>query len=52
MTTFENKADRDAHWDTFRTDPYWKELSALPQYQNNVSKSVTTFLYPTDYSDL
>ncbi|MDO6438031.1 NIPSNAP family protein [Cyclobacterium sp. 1_MG-2023] len=52
MTTFENKADRDAHWDTFRTDPYWKELSALPQYQNNVSKNVTKFLYPTDYSDL
>ena len=52
MTTFENKADRDAHWDTFRSDPYWKELSSLPQYQNNVSKNVTTFLYPTDYSDL
>ncbi|AEL25502.1 NIPSNAP family protein [Cyclobacterium marinum] len=52
MTTFENKADRDAHWDAFRSDPYWKELSSLPQYQNNVSKNVTTFLYPTDYSDI
>ena len=52
MTTFENKADRDAHWDKFRSDPYWKELSSLPQYQNNVSKNVTLFLYPTDYSDI
>jgi len=52
MTTFENKADRDAHWDTFRSDAYWKELSSLPEYQHNVSKNVTLFLHPTDYSDL
>jgi hypothetical protein len=52
MTTFENKADRDAHWQSFGSDPYWKELSAMPEYQHNVSKNVTTFLYPTEYSDL
>ena len=51
MTTFENKAERDLHWDTFRNDPEWKVLSAKPEYQHTVSKNDTLFLYPTDYSD-
>ncbi len=51
MTTFENKVDRDAHWAAFRDDPDWKELSARPEYKNNVSRSVITFLRPADYSD-
>ncbi|MNY44017.1 hypothetical protein D3C86_1790090 [compost metagenome] len=52
MTTFENRADRDKHWDAFRKDDYWRKLSAMPEYQNNVSKGNTWFLYPTDYSDI
>lgn len=52
MTTFENRADRDKHWDAFGKDDYWKKLSAMPEYQNNVSKGNTWFLYPTDYSDI
>lgn len=51
MTSFENKKDRDDHWKTFGSDPYWKKLSALPEYQNNVSHIDITFLYPVDYSD-
>ena len=51
MTSFENKADRDAHWKSFSADPAWKQLSALPQYQHNVSKSDIWFLRSTDYSD-
>ncbi|HAC73332.1 MAG TPA: NIPSNAP family containing protein [Porphyromonadaceae bacterium] len=51
MTTFENKEDRDAHWDAFRVDPAWKQLSSLPEYKNNVSHSDITFLRPADYSD-
>lgn len=51
MTSFENKAARDEHWKTFGNDPYWKQLSALPEYQNNVSHIDISFLYPTDYSD-
>ena len=51
MTTFENKEDRDAHWASFRVDPDWKLLSSLPEYKNNVSRSETIFLRPTDYSD-
>lgn len=51
MTCFENKADRDAHWKSFGSDPYWKTLSAMPEYQHNVSLNDTRFLRPTDYSD-
>ena len=51
MTSFENKADRDAHWKTFVDDPYWKKLSAMPEYQNNVSHIDIMFLRPTGYSD-
>lgn len=52
LTTFENKADRDEHWKTFGKDEYWLKLKSMPEYQNNVSKNDTRFLYPTDYSDL
>lgn len=50
LTTFNNKADRDKHWVAFGED--YKKISGLPQYQHNVSKNVTLFIYPTDYSDL
>lgn len=51
MTTFENKADRDAHWNAFRDDPEWKMLSPDPKYRKNVSRNETIFLRPTAYSD-
>jgi hypothetical protein len=51
LTTFENKAARDEHWKAFGADPEWKKLSALPEYQNNVSKNQQMFLYPVAYSD-
>lgn len=51
MTCFENMADRDAHWKSFGSDPEWKRLSALPEYQHNVSLNEKNFLRPTVYSD-
>jgi hypothetical protein len=51
MTSFENQAARDAHWKAFGDDPEWKKLSALPEYQHNVSKINIWFLHATDYSD-
>ena len=51
MTSFENMADRDAHWKAFGEDPEWKVLSAKPEYQHNVSRNDILFLTPTDYSD-
>jgi hypothetical protein len=52
MTSFESMADRDAHWKSFSNDPAWKKLSAMPEYQHNVSHIDITFLRPTEYSDL
>ncbi len=52
MTTFENKTSRDEHWNAFRDDPQWKKLSAMPEYQHNVSKIDIFFLRPTSYSDI
>jgi hypothetical protein len=51
MTSFENMADRDEHWKSFGSAPEWKKLSALPEYQNNVSKNTIVFLHATTYSD-
>jgi hypothetical protein len=51
MTSFENRADRDAHWKSFGSDSVWKKLSAMPEYQNNVSHIDISFLYPANYSD-
>jgi hypothetical protein len=52
MTTFENKASRDAHWKAFGDSEEWKKLIADPQYKNNVSKNTSFFLYPAEFSDI
>ncbi|GLU56286.1 NIPSNAP family protein [Dyadobacter frigoris] len=52
MTTFENKADRDAHWKSFSDDAEWNKLKVNPEFQNNVSKNTSFYMYPTEYSDL
>lgn len=51
MTCYENKADRDAHWKAFGSEPAWKKLSAMPGYQHNVSHIDIMFLQPLEYSD-
>ncbi len=51
MTSFESMQDRDAHWKTFGSDPIWKKLSTMTEYQNNVSHIDITFLRPVEYSD-
>ncbi|WP_295675289.1 NIPSNAP family protein [uncultured Mucilaginibacter sp.] len=51
LTTFNNKADRDEHWKQFGDGADWKQLSALPEYQNTISKADITFLRPVEYSD-
>jgi hypothetical protein len=52
MTSFENMASREAHWKTFGSNPEWKKLSSMPQYQHNVSHSDIILMHATDYSDL
>jgi hypothetical protein len=51
MTTFNNMADREAHWKAFNNDPEWKALVTKPEYQHNVSKAVILYLHPAEYSD-
>jgi len=51
LTTFADMSTHDERWATFRAHPEWKALSAKPEYQNTVSKSVKLLLRPTDYSD-
>ena len=51
MTSFENLDDRNNHWKTFSADTAWKTLSAMPEYQKNVSHTDITLMYPADYSD-
>lgn len=51
LTTFADMAAHDSHWETFKNHPDWKKLSALPEYQHTVSKSIKMLLFPTDYSD-
>lgn len=51
ITSFENMADRDAHWKTFVADPEWKKLSAEPVYQHTVSKADIILMKAASYSD-
>ena len=52
MTSFENKAARDAHWKAFGADPAWKSLNALPEYAHNFMRADIYFLHPTAYSEI
>lgn len=52
MTVYADRTSRDEHWKTFSGDPKWKQISTLPEYQNNVAVVDITFLSPAAYSDL
>lgn len=52
MTTFEDMASRDEHWNSFKVDEEWKKLSAMDYYKNTVSKSDIILLNPTNYSQI
>ena len=51
MTSYESRADREEHWKSFSAAPEWKVLSALQEYQGNVSRNEQVFLHATSYSD-
>jgi hypothetical protein len=52
MTSFNNRADRDAHWKQFGEDAEWKILKDLPEYANTVSRNETILLNPAEFSEL
>jgi len=51
MTTFNGLQDNKDKWKKFFDDERFKALGKMPEYQKNVSKAESLFLYPADYSD-
>lgn len=51
LTSFDTMEERTAHWKTFSADAAWKTLSAMPEYQRNVSKSDIILMRAAAYSD-
>lgn len=52
MTSFNNQADRDAHWKKFGEDPEWMKLKVEPEYLNTVSRNETILMNPAEFSEL
>lgn len=51
LTSFENMAERDAHWKSFSDDAAWKKLLLLEEYKNSVSKADIILMHAAAYSD-
>ncbi len=51
MTSFDNKAARDAHWKIFGDYPECKKLKEQPRYLNNGSKVDGILCHAAAYSD-
>ncbi|MCF0054528.1 NIPSNAP family protein [Dyadobacter sp. CY356] len=52
MTSFENKAERDAHWKAFSADPEWIKLNARAEYAHNFLRADIYLLHPVTYSEI
>jgi hypothetical protein len=54
LLTFPDMAAREKSWDTFRSDPEWKKLSATPGYTDPeiVTNISNTLLKPAPYSQI
>ncbi len=52
MTSFNNRAEREAHWKVFGADPEWTKLKDLPEYLHTVSKNDTMLMNPAEFSEL
>ena len=52
LSTFENQAAQEAHWQAFQDDAEWKKLSAMPEYAHNLLRMDKYMLHPTAYSEI
>jgi len=54
LLTFPDQAGLKAAWNTFRADPAWVTLKAMPEYADKeiVSKITNTLWAPTAYSEI
>jgi len=51
MTSFNDMADRDAHWKAFGASPLWKSISTMPKYMKSVNRNETVLMTARDYAD-
>jgi hypothetical protein len=51
LTSYDNMAERDAHWKAFTDDANAKKMFAMDEYKNNVSKADIILMHATSYSD-
>jgi hypothetical protein len=52
MLSFPNEQDQKKAWDTFRSDPEWKRLSAAEEYKDAVSNVTNLILRPSAASQV
>ncbi len=54
LLAFQDEAARMTAWNTFRSDPEWKALRAIPEYEDKkiVSKITNKLLTPAEYSQI
>lgn len=54
LLAFQNDDKRQQAWNTFRADPEWKALKAIPEYEDKmiVSKITNKLLAPAEYSQI
>jgi hypothetical protein len=52
MVSGENKDEHKKHWKLFFDAPVWKKLSGDPQYKDNVSRVINSFLKRTPASQI
>jgi hypothetical protein len=52
MVVFENFAEREKAWNSFRNHPDWKKLSSEEKYKNTVSNITRFYLQPTNFSQI
>ncbi len=51
MTSFNDMADRDAHWKAFSSSPEWKDISTMPKYLKAINRNETVLMTARDYAD-
>jgi hypothetical protein len=51
MTSFNDMADRDAHWKAFSSSPEWKVISTMPKYLKAINRNETVLMTARDYAD-
>ena len=51
ITSFNNMADRDAHWKAFGASPEWQSISNMPKYMKSVNRNETVLMTARIYAD-